>query len=196
MLADIDNFALQHNITPAAKLLWQWLKREEEGEEQEPDLQDFNKWVEKHRGKPFHRDTLKRAIAQLAELRIIRIVRAFTWRIYRLVCRPLEWLKPSKKARRRACDRALPPSNPISADDQVKQQQQSCLPTALDACTAAGIVFRPKDFDKIITYSTEELFLALNHFAVRGGHEKIRNPSGWLVECLKWQWWLDQEVYR
>ena len=49
-----EAFCYQHQITPAAKTLWQWLMRQGEiSSEIEPNLAEFNEWVAKVRGKGY-----------------------------------------------------------------------------------------------------------------------------------------------
>lgn len=92
-----DQFCLQLKIPPAAKLLWQWLIRQGLEDEIEPDLSEFNQWVEKHRGKKYAHNYLKQMFQKLIDCRVVRIAKKFSWKIYRLIVRPLSWLKPRRK---------------------------------------------------------------------------------------------------
>jgi hypothetical protein len=112
-----DAHCLEHGLTPSAKLLWQWLVYQGENQELEPDLQEgFNKWVGKKRGKPYDPKTLKTAIKQLSDCAVINIPRKFSWKVYRIFLRPLEWLAPKKKSRNPAQISNLDPSNSTSAE--------------------------------------------------------------------------------
>lgn len=95
-----DEFCLANNIPLAAKLLWEWLSRLGEAEETEPDLGEFNDWVKQHRSKGYCRPTLKNALAKLIDCGIVNLVRQYTWKIVKIVTRPLEWLTPKKKLTR------------------------------------------------------------------------------------------------
>lgn len=115
-----DEFCLIHAFTPSAKLLWQWLVYGGENKELEPDLQEeFNEWVGKKRGKPFDPKTIKTALKQLDDCGLINIVRKFSWKVYRLFLRPLDWLTPRKKPRYSERFSNLDPSNGISAEEEV-----------------------------------------------------------------------------
>jgi len=252
-----DEFCLEHNFTYSTKLLWQWLVYGGENKELEPDLQEeFNEWVGKKRGKPYDPKTLKTAIKQLDAWGVINIVRKFSWKVYRLYVRPLDWLTPRKKPRYSERFSNLDPSNSISVEEEVNNN--NIIPSSLGdedkkrlsiikLCEQYGY----KDYPKaIFTYSveeiklvldqwskedyeelerqhsilhlcaeygiyfnpanknTQELFLhdleeeikpALKYFVKKGGHEtnskgepKIARPNGFLISCLREEWWQEQ----
>jgi hypothetical protein len=120
-----DQYCLKNSIPPAAKLLWQWLVREGLSEEIEPDLSEFQNWVEKHRGKKYAHNYLKQMFELLVEKRVIQVVKKFSWKIFRLLVRPLEWLKPKKekKLQNRKSSYKTQPSNPDNSEKEVLQQQ-------------------------------------------------------------------------
>lgn len=94
------DYCLENSITPAAQYLWQWLINEEKlAQEIEPDLAEFNKHIKKVRGKGYCRLTLKNALNQLIEHRIVQLIKQYTWRIVKIITRPLDWLKPKKNLR-------------------------------------------------------------------------------------------------
>lgn len=200
-------FALQHHLTPAAKLLWQWLvDNQGKSPELEPDLKDFNNWVEKYRGKGYCRDTLKAAIAKLEEAGIVRLVKKFTWNIWRLILRSTGILvnppKPQKKLlpRKEICGSA--PSNPetligediaAAASNSLDQPQTAIL----SECVAAGIEFNPAErgTQEVLKHPIEDVRAAIHHFFRRGGHSgNIENPQGWLIECLRRRWWEQESA--
>ncbi|MHC5740277.1 MAG: hypothetical protein ACYTXH_36660, partial [Nostoc sp.] len=90
-----EAFCYKHHICPAAKSLWQWLMRQGLiAEEVEPDLSEFNATVAKARGKGYSHNYLKKIFDQLVEHRVIQVVKQYSWKIFKLLVRPLEWLKP------------------------------------------------------------------------------------------------------
>ncbi|WP_427159416.1 hypothetical protein ACQFX9_25855 [Aliinostoc sp. HNIBRCY26] len=191
-----DAYCLENKITPAAKLLWQWLIRQGIGDEIEPDLKEFNHWVEKHRGKPYHRDTLKDALSQLISCRVVQLAKQFTWNIVRIITRPLDWLKPRKNSstHNKNCD--SPPSNPQSADDTHNSSSIPSIDTAsrqeiLAVCAENGIFYHPDKPAKIFNYSLDDVLLAISVYKLRSHQERIRNPQGWLIDCLEWRYWED-----
>lgn len=92
-----EAFCLKNTIPRSAQLMWEWLIKEGKlNIEVEPDLKDFNSWIAKHRGKGYCRNTLKSAFNTLVENRIVNLVKRYTWRIVKIVTRPLEFLEPKK----------------------------------------------------------------------------------------------------
>ncbi|MDJ0800180.1 MAG: hypothetical protein QNJ51_25800 [Calothrix sp. MO_167.B12] len=198
-----DAFCLENKITPSAKLLWQWLIRQGIGTETEPDLAEFNTWVKRHRGKGYSRPTLKSALALLIDLRVIRLVKRFTWRIVRIVTRPLEWLKPKKNCRSRNKTSTSPPSNHkfveqgvcSSSNNSLSEERVLEMESVLSECESAGIPFDPAKSPEILEYSLEEVRDAIALFEQRGGYQKdyrgrpkIANPQGWLLSCIRNGW--------
>ncbi|MBD2388812.1 hypothetical protein [Cylindrospermum sp. FACHB-282] len=199
-----DEFCLENKITPSAKLLWQYLIREGgEGQEAEPDLKEFNEWVEKHRGKGFSRPTLKKALQQLTDSRVVQTIKQFTWRLVRIVTRPLDWLSPKKKLPKRDKTFKYPTPNDLSLEQGdssssntlITDQEIAECEAVLSECENAGIVFDPLKSPEILEYGLEDVKRGIALFKARGGHEtdyrgrpKIKNPQGWLLQCLRKGW--------
>lgn len=190
-----DAYCLKHQITPSAKLLWQWLLRQgEEGEEIEPDLGEFNQWVKRHRGKGYCRLTLKTALAQLIDHRIVNLVKRYTWKIVKLVTRPLEWLKPKKNLQNRNQTYTSPTPN---SQDSEKVEDSSNNPLEhpnqveiLAVCANAGIYYDPERPSEVFRYPLEEVMQAVEFYQSRVEFgEPIHNPCGWLINCLRWKWY-------
>ncbi len=181
-----DEFCLANNIPPAAKLLWEWLTRLGEAEEIEPDLGEFNDWVKKHRAKGYCRPTLKNALAKLIDCGVVSLVKQYTWKIVKIVTRPLEWLKPKKNLHPRQQIYALPPSNSDSSETGTNQQQLSSSNHSL--LTNEGFQFDSSE-KEVLNRPENEIKLAITIFKLRGGFEKIENPEGWLRTCLRMRYW-------
>lgn len=191
-----EEFCLENQIPPAAKLLWQWLILQGIGEETEPDLAEFNDWVKRHRGKGYCRLTLKNALSKLIDCRIVNLVKQYTWRIVKIITRPLEWLLPKKNLQNQNQIYDPQTSNPQSTENEVNSSSyphnvENTKEEILEICNEAGINFNPNKPADVFKYSVEEIRLAVAAFWLRGGHEKINNPQGWLVDCLRWRYWED-----
>jgi hypothetical protein len=193
--ADHDSFCLKHQITPSAKLLWQWLLRQgEEGSEIEPDLGDFNQWVKRHRGKEYSRVTLKTALAQLIEHRVVQLIKKYTWKIVKILTRPLEWLKPKKNLPKRNSTYTSPTPNPQSAEEP---EYSSSIPLdhpnqveILAVCANAGIYYDPERPCEVFSYSLDEIRAAVEFYQARVEFgQPIKNPPGWLIDCLRWRYY-------
>ncbi|MEA5626613.1 hypothetical protein [Nostoc sp. UHCC 0251] len=204
-----DVFCYQHHIPPAAKILWQWLMRQGQiASEIEPDLSEFNAWVAKTRGKPYAHNYLKKIFEILVSCRVLQVIKQYSWKITKLLVRPLSWLNPPKKPREKKLHNHnssydSPPSNDISAEQGLNSSSNSItLTTAefeelerqheiLTTCAEYEIYFDPnkRTTRNLLEFDIEDVQLALKHFVKRGGNQAINNPQGWLINCLcdrKW----------
>lgn len=189
-----EAFCYKNRISPAAKILWQWLIRQGEiSNEIEPDLAAFNTWVERNRGKGYCQKYLKKIFDELVEHRVIQVIKKYSWKIFKLLVRPLEWLKPPRKRARKNIQNlesssTLDPSNNKSVVPGTSQQQQSYIDTNSELLNEVGIHF-DSDVSEVLEAPTNEIKLAIIMFNLRGGLEKIENPEGFIRRCLRGRWW-------
>lgn len=195
-----EQFCYQNRIPNAAKVLWQWLLRQGElASEIEPDLSEFNDWVEKWRGKKYSHHYLKKMFILLVECRVIGVLKQFCWKIYRIIVKPLEWLEPPKKREKKLrLSNSSYNSQPLSAESSVagnEQQQHSniCENQALLADTG---VHYDESQKEVLDRPTNEIKIALALFEIRGGFDKIQNPEGWIRACLTHRYWESQRNYN
>lgn len=189
-----DQFCLKNKIPPAAKLLWQWLIREGIDQEVEPDLSEFQQWVEKHRGKKYAHNYLKQIFNQLVELRVVQVVKQYSWKIYKLIIRPLEHLKPRKKQKLQNHNTTYKThqSNPNkSVDDDVQQQH---ILSNQQLLGEVGINFDDNE-KEVLNRPQFEIKAAILLFKLRGAAEKILNPEGWVRHCLRRRYWEQPTNY-
>ncbi|WP_088243839.1 hypothetical protein [Calothrix rhizosoleniae] len=192
-----DEFCLENQITPSAKLMWQWLLREGKiGTELEPDLKEFNKWVCKYRGKPYCRPQVKAAFNQLVECRVIQLVKTFTWHLVRIVTRTIADLFPKKNCRHQHKSYAEQPSNPeIIKEEEYNSNNSSYTDSEkqeiLLECATNGIFFNPKQDTDLFNYPRGEITHALDYYSclLPRSKKRILNPPGWLLNCLKFEYW-------
>jgi hypothetical protein len=189
-----DQFCLKNKIPPAAKLLWQWLIREGLEQEVEPDLSEFNDWVKKHRGKSYAHNYLKQMFNALVELRVIQVVKQYSWKIFKLIVRPLEWLNPPKKQKLQNDNTTYksPKSNPSKSVDEDIQQQHILSNQQL--MSESGIHFDTEE-KEVLNRPQFEIKAALLLFKLRGAAEKIMNPEGWVRHCLRRRYWEQPTNY-
>ncbi|HYX18761.1 MAG TPA: hypothetical protein VE944_31215 [Nostoc sp.] len=207
-----DTFCYQHHIPPAAKILWQWLMRQGQiASEIEPDLSEFNAWVAKTRGKPYAHNYLKKIFEILVSCRVLQVIKQYSWKITKLLVRPLSWLNPPKKPREKKLynhnySYDLPPSNATNAEEGLNSSSNSITPTTaefeelerqheiLTACAEYEIYFNPnkRTTRNLLEFDIEDVRLALKHFVKRGGHQAINNSQGWLINCLRNCYWQDE----
>ncbi|WP_174762943.1 hypothetical protein [Anabaena sp. UHCC 0187] len=190
-----DQFCLKNSIPPAAKLLWQWLTREGVGEEVEPDLSEFNTWVEKHRGKGYAHNYLKQMFNKLVEVRVVGTIKQYSWKIFKLIVRPLEWLFPRRKQKLHNPNSTYktPTSNP---DNSVKDDiQQQHILSNQQLMSEAGIYFDTQE-KEVLKRPQFEIKAAIFLFRLRGAAEKIMNPEGWIRRCLQLEYWEHPSNYK
>ena len=190
-----EEFCLANNIPPAAKLLWQWLTKLGQAEEIEPDLADFNDWIKRHRGKPYCRPTLKNALLKLIDCGVVNLIRQYTWKIVKIITRPLDWLKPKKNLPERQQIYVLPTSNADNSETVIKKQQLSSSNHVL--LTNEGFFFNKSEL-AVLEKPENEIKLSLAIFKLRGGFEKLKegNPEGWLRTCLQHCYWEEPRNYQ
>lgn len=209
-----DAYCYQHHIPPAAKTLWQWLMRQGEiAAEIEPDLSEFNAWVAKSRGKPYAHNYLKKIFEILVSCRVLQVIKQYSWKITKLLVRPLSWLNPPKKVREKKLynhnsSYDSPPSNDISAEQGLSSSSNSITPTTaefeekelqheiLTACAEYQIYFDPNKptTRHLFEFDISDVRLALKHFVLRGGHQKITDSQAWLISCLRECYWTDKSL--
>jgi hypothetical protein len=189
-----DQFCLKNSIPPAAKLLWQWLMREGVEEEIEPDLSEFNDWVKKHRGRGYSHNYLKQMFNKLVEAGVISKIKQYSWKIFKLVVRPLEWLFPRKKQKLQSPNSTYktPTSNPDNSVNNDLQQQHILSNQQL--MSSEGIHFDTEE-KEVLNRPSFEIKAALLLFKLRGAAEKIINPEGWVRQCLRRRYWEQPTNY-
>ncbi|MBH8576975.1 hypothetical protein I8752_29130 [Nostocaceae cyanobacterium CENA369] len=190
-----EAFCYKHHICPAAKSLWQWLMRQGEiSTEVEPDLSEFNATVAKSRGKGYSHNYLKYIFNQLVKHRVIQVVRQYSWKIYKLLVRPLEWLNPPKKQKLQNSNKSYN-SHPSSDSNAVAsdiQQQHSNNKQLLED----NGIYYDDDITEVLHRPTNEIKLAILIFILRGGFEEIKNPEGFIRDCLRGKWWEHPRNYN
>lgn len=203
-----DQFCLENELTPSAKLLWQFLvHRYKENEEIEPDLdKEFNAWVKKYRKDPFSINTIKTAFNRLIECEAIRKIKQWSWHEVRIITFPPYFFRVKKNSQNHHQIDKKQPSKPhstetplgsssidINHDPDIEEEIIAECEKVLDACESAGIVFNPIQSPQILDYPLEDVKMAIALFHQRGGHKKIKNPQGWLLQCLRREWFFEAQ---
>lgn len=189
-----EAYCYQHHIPPAAKSLWQWLMRQGViSTEVEPDLSEFNATVAKSRGRGYSHNYLKQMFELLVNHRVIQVIKQYSWKIYKLLVRPLDWLKPRKEKNLQNSNSSykIEHSNDEYIVGESLQQQHSTNKQLLED----NGVHYDDDVTEVLHRPTNEIKLALIMFKLRGGFEKIPNPEGWIRDCLRRRYWLHPRNY-
>ena len=170
----------------------------------EIDLRVWNREIAKHRGRPYDRKTIKSALQQLDEQTggLILITKSYTWAIHKIIVRPL-FLVLQQNSQVGGCPPKLKRGNPMYSEsnknEAVKQQQQ--IISRLDKLfTKVGIKFDLnalarlwKLSGKSMTSISEALQLLLHRHSTQA--EAIKNPQGFIVDCLKYGWHKGFDLY-
>lgn len=203
-----DEYCLENQITPSAKLLWQWLVKKGYFQEEIIDLKDFNKWVGKHRIQgSYCNKSVKNAFNKLVECRVINRLKDFTWNFVKIVTRPLEYLKSRRKVQKRDIFSSLDKSKGTNAVDVSLQQQHIRIRDNQLLFSKYGIHFdetetevldRPKNeiLLSIVCYqiADESRITQANQVTVTRG--KVQNPPGWIRTCLRRRYWDKPDTYN
>ncbi len=209
-----QELCLKFGIKGAAQLLWHWLIHYgQAGKQIEPDLSEFNAWVEKERGKGFSAKHLKNIFAKLLDCGLIKLVKQYTWKVFKLIVKPLDWLEPLRKKLEQKSQKltntsnlaAETPENSSEKFQEVNQQQQliSSVNTHVSnetkekiqqLCITASIHLPEKC--EVYYYPIEKIFIAVNFLLLRNKRDVVDNRIGWLIDCLRWEYWNEPENKR
>ncbi|MGC9527830.1 MAG: hypothetical protein ACP5D7_20030 [Limnospira sp.] len=187
-----QQIAYKHRLSPSAMALYQWLRHNHSDDAD--SLREFNQFVFEHRGKPYHRDTLKRAVNQLEEVGLIRIAKKFCWWLIRLAIRPIARFFGAGKNQQK-CDRprgSQPPNARCAG--KVSLQQQPILKTEAAAThlekqvqitEAAGLKYPEGQREWLLAFTQEELIEAVKYLFKQSG---VLNREGFLRRSLEQNW--------
>jgi hypothetical protein len=189
-----NQFCLENRIPPAARILWQWLLMQGEAEDIEPNLAEFNAWVAKHRGKPYGQQYVKTLFKVLVNNRVVEVVKEFSWKAYRCLLRPLEWLKPLKKQNlqnREEISKIAAETAENSDAGLDSSSNLDLIQANQETLKSEGIEFNENEVE-VLDRPAVQIKAAIILFNLRGRIEKILNPEGWIRSCLRGEWWLSR----
>jgi hypothetical protein len=204
-----EAFCLKLGIKCAAQQLWYWLVTNGGiGKEIEIDLIDFNHLVGKKRGEPYCNRHLKQVFAKLEDLGVIKVIKQYSWHVFKLFIRPLDCLKPPRKQsfQTNTNNSTLEPENgdeQRKVENPLSQQQSISLPTLEEVSKETKDEIRdlvnreaglelPEICD-IYRYSIEEVQIALMLLKFQCKKKVIARRVGWLVQCLRHKYWEELE---
>ena len=175
--------------------------------ETEPDLKDFNNWIKRHRGKEYCRNTVKSAFNCLVENRVVNLVKRYTWRIVKIVTRPLEFLKPKRKLQKLDILDSLHRSFGMFVDDVSLLQQHILITDNQLLFSQYGIRFDETD-KEVLNRPKNEVLLSIACYQIADTRKvtqanqttitrgKIENPEGWIRTCLRRRYWDKPRTYQ
>ncbi len=185
-----EEICLKKGFYPSTRLMWQWILRTgKDNLEVEPDLQEFNVWVKNYRKNPYHRNTLKTAFKQLVESEVITVLRKFSWKIYRVTVKVFTSIKPKKNSQNKQEIHKKTTSNSSFIEHKVIQQQQSINRLENQKVLAAYGINLGLECCDILNSPRTDIYKAVVLFQIRNTQKKILNPSGWVRDCIRKQYW-------
>lgn len=195
-----QQFALSCGLRPSSKELIQWvLRRAKAGsvDEIEIDLRVFNQFIERDRGRPYDRKTLKEALQQLDEKTqgLILITKSYTWAIHKIIVRPLETVLQLNSQTGDKTPK-LATGNAMFSEDhkkRVREQQQQDISKLDSFLSNLGFKFTRDNVAKLWRMSgksIQEITTAVEYLLHAHSTQKtpIGNAHGWLVDSLKYGW--------
>ncbi len=202
-----DQFALSCGLRHSGERLLRWLLRRAKQNqvcEIEIDLRVFNKFIERDRGRPYDRKTIKEALAQLDEKTqgLILITKSYTWAIKKVIVRPLGMVLQTNS---QTGDKSLSLNrgNPMFSEDHKNRlalQQQQDISKIDSLFTKVGVKFDYHALQSIWRLSgkcldniVQSIELLLHRHSTQ--KEKIANPQGFIVDCLKYGWHRGFNLY-
>ena len=203
-----EEYCLKNQIPRAAQLMWEWLiKKGQVNIETEPDLKDFNKWISRHRGKPYCRNTIKSAFNCLVETRVVNLVKKYTWHVVKILTRPLEYLKPKRKLQKRNIFDSLDRSNGTNFVDVSLQQQHTRIVDNQILFSKYGIHFDATE-KEVLNRPRKEVLLSIVCYQIADEkvitqcnkkvvtREEVKNPPGWVRTCLRRRYWEKPHTFN
>lgn len=202
-----DEFAIRCKLRPSTRLLLRWLLRRaklNEICEIEVDLYQFNAWVAKIRGKGYDRKTIREAIAQLEELTegMIVIMRDYSPRYKKIIVRPLSFVVEKRLPKMGESPKSAT-GKPMFDGERKKAialQQQQDISRLKSLFSNLGLAYSQDALVRLWRYagkSVEQVKEAVELLLFQNStqEKKIRNPQGWLIECLRFGWQKTTNLY-
>ncbi|MDZ8238524.1 MAG: hypothetical protein RMZ69_15310 [Nostoc sp. ChiQUE01a] len=209
-----QELCLKYRIKAAYQQFWYWLiNYAKPGKVIEVTLHEFNAWVEKQTGLSLSERHLKNLIKRLLDFGLVKLLKKYSWYEFKLIIKPLEWLEPLKKRVEKKSENctnsstlATPtPGNTLEKSQDVNQQQHtsSCINTHVSEktknevkqlCLSADIHL-PDKCD-IYYYPIQKITIALGFLLLKNKRDTIDNRIGWLIDCLRWEYWEEPENKR
>jgi len=196
-----DEFVQASNISGCAEYLTRYLLRQNKFSkpiETVIDLRKFNRWVGKHRVTgQYHRKTIITAMGVVCDRTngMFVILAQYSPYIYKIVIRPLDYLIKIENAKCAKESRVTNEKPMYSKEHRQRQyQQQQHNLNLLDQLLAkVGVKFTRDALLKIWRLANKKIDSvkdAIELMLYQNSHQvqKIHNPHGWLIECLKHGW--------
>jgi hypothetical protein len=219
-----ESFCLKKGIIGSAERLWYWLiQNNPTAEEIEPDLIEFNIWVNRERGRGYCPRQLKNAFNKLIECGVIAPIKRFSWHCFKLRLLPLNPVRNTEKKQSESGHESskITPERREELRNHAHRfyQQQKDLDIIKrcvsdetkelirNICTQAGINLT-NDKCEIFYFPVEEIkaCVAIYKKRILNSPKLLRglatlfdlctNPVGWLVTALRECYYLEEVNIR
>jgi hypothetical protein len=210
-----DELCTEHRFKGAVEKLWRWLLRYgTPGKQIEPDLLEFNAWVEESGGKPYCAKHLKNSFQKLVDKGLIFLKKKYKWSQFKLIVKPLDWFESRRKKEEKKSDfrnnssNSSPesPEKSLQNPDVVNQQQHSSINKSEQVseetkeeikllCKQEADIQLPEKCD-IYYYPIDKIKISLSFLKLRNKRETIPNRIGWVIDCLRNEYWQEDENKR
>lgn len=201
-----DEFCMARKITAnSALLLFKHIVRRLKSnsiEEIEIDLKQFNKWIERKRGRGYDPKTLKDALDMICDRSdgMVVVFKRYTWYCQKLIVKPLAFFERnnSHEIGETTENESLNGAWRRSSNDEMLQQQQQNLNTINNLAKKVGLNY---DHDALLKIwrlagkSVDRVIKAIELMLYRNHTAQISKPHGFLIECLKRNWQEGFDLY-
>ncbi len=127
------------------------------------------------------------------------MIKQYSWKIFKLIVRPLSWLELPRKKRKQN-------SQNCHSSDNLQLENDCSTESGLDSSSSLNIDLNIKLLEEegifydyieaeVLDRPQCEVKVAIALFKLRGGFETITNPEGWIRVCLRRRWWEDARNY-
>lgn len=209
-----QELCLKYRIRAAYQQFYYWLiNYAKPGKAIELTLHEFNAWIEKETGELLSARHLKNLIKRLLDTGLVKLLKKYNWHEFKLIIKPLEWLEPLRKQAEKKSEIGIKsstlalenPENTLPTSEEVNQQQHrsSSLNNHVSDETKTEIkqlclnedIHLPEKCE-IYYYPIAKISIALGFLLLRNKRESIPNRIGWLIDCLRWEYWEEPENKR
>ena len=170
--------------------------------EYEFDRQEFEKYLKRFGGSPYHRTTITKVFQHLEEKSdgLIVVLRNYGHGVYKLLVRPISYITENKNPKA-DLGNGQNRVKPMYTEEQKKraaQQQQQDITNIDRLCREIGLTYDANALNRIWRLAgkkVDQVVNAIKLLLYRNGTKKVEKPHGFIVDCLKYGWCQDIDLY-
>ena len=137
---------------------------------------------------------LKKALEQLIQSKVIDLVKRYTWRVLKVITKPLAALKPKRKAQKEIDKKSEVLSGTFEKERGREEQKRKFgarkkrIEFNNSLLSKAGIFFEDNVLE-VLDRPEPEIKISIALFEICGSSQKISRPEGWIRTCLRERYW-------